>query len=484
MEILELDPRKKHVVQVGIFTPRKNQTETFNLARFLPDVDFHFVGTLAENYRWYWEPIINNKPSNCKLWGEMDEVDLFYKGCDLVIFPSLSLFNDKETSPLVIRETINMGSHLLLRDLPVYVGMYQESDRVTFMKSSMEENVNLIKNILNMETTSEINTDMEISFNPENNELLFGFSSNNLMGELWVSIKDIDSNACIYGFKINVEGDWQRFWCVPIPKEFYDFRGDKNFTGFKLEFYRNKTDLHPVLIEELPIKKRINKKKIPSNQYINFDPVFVNYSQFFVDGIYNLFFAGHRMERVIDIGANVGLFTEWVLDRFGSDTLVIGVEPNESAAKAFEEMHKSRKNVTLAKFALSDKSGETLEMLVNPENTLISSLEGTGSGYSEKQTVETITLMDLTNKYCPEGADLLKVDIEGAEYQMFSVVSGEDLRKFKHLLIEFHNNNGRATDLIGKIEQAGFIVDVRDDDTRYSTSHDNDRGTIFATRIE
>ena len=484
MNQLGLDPNKKHVVQIGIFTPRKNQKETSEIARFLPDVQFHFVGTLADNYAWYWEPIVRGLPPNCKIWGERDDVDLFYKACDLVIFPSVELFNDKETSPLVIRETINIGTKLLLRNLPVYVGMYQESDNVTFMKNTAIENANLIKSTLNMELTGTNNRNLEIRFNPENNEISFSFLRNDLVGNFWISVKDVDSNACIYAFQINLEGPWQNFWCIPIPKEFYDFGGDKNFTGFKLEIYVDKMDSSPLISENFIIKKRINKKMLPSNPFINFDPVFVNYSQFFIDGIYNLFFAGQRIKTAIDIGANVGLFTEWVLDRFGSDTEVISVEPNETAARAFQEIHKDKNNVRLAKYALSDKSGEFIEMLVNPDNSLISSIEGTGEGYSERQTAETITLMDLMEKYNMTGADLLKVDIEGAEYQMFDAVTSDDLRRFKNLLIEFHNNDGRATQLIKKIREAGFYIDLRDDDTRYTTDENNDRGTIFATRID
>lgn len=483
IRILGLDPKRKHIVQVGIFTPRKNQIETFDLARDLPDVDFHFVGTLAENYKWYWEPLINNKPNNCRIWGERDEVDLFYKACDAVIFPSIALFNDKETSPLVIRETINTGTPLIMRDLPVYVGMYQESDSVIFMKPTREENISLIRNTIKMNSIGTKSKELEINFNPENNQIdirpLYS-----IKGNFWVSIKDIDSNACIYGFKMQEIEPGQSFWCVPIPKEFYDFYEDKNFSGFGIEFYSNRGDEIPLIFEEYVIKKRINKKKLPSNPYINFDPVFVNYTQFFVDGVYNLFFAGQRIKTAIDIGANVGLFTEWVLDRFGRDTEVIAVEPNENAAKAFQVIHKNNTNVKLAKYALSDKSGEFIEMLVNPENSLISSIEGTGEGYSERQMVETITLMDLLEKYNVSEADLLKVDIEGAEYQMFSTVTTEDLRRFKNLLIEFHNNEGRATQLIRKIVEAGFTVDIRDDDTRYTANENNDRGTIFATRID
>ena len=482
---LGLDPNKKHIVQIGIFTPRKNQVETADIARLLPDVQFHFVGTLADNYKWYWEPIVNNLPTNCRIWGERDDVDLFYKACDLVIFPSIALFNDKETSPLVIRETLNIGAKLLLRNLPVYVDMYQESDNVTFMRNTHKENAELIQNILNMEPIEITNSDaLEITFEEAENKLNYRYLGDDRPGKVWVSVKDIDSNACIFGFDAEIEGPWQSFWCIPIPKEHYDFAGDKNFSGFRFELYRQKSEDRPFVSQELVLKKRINKKSLPHTCHINFDPVFVNYTQFFVDGIYNLFFAGQRIKSAIDIGANVGLFTEWVLDRFGSDTKIIGVEPNISAASAFKELHEGRENVTLAEYALSDKSGEIIDMLVNPENTLISSIEGTGGGYTEKQSVETITLLDLLYKHNMEGADLLKVDIEGAEYQMFSVVTAGDLRRFKNLLIEFHNNNGRATELIRKISDAGFVVDIRDDDTRYTTTEHNDRGTIFATRID
>ncbi len=482
--ILGLDSNKKHVVQIGIFTPRKNQSETIRIARSFPDVQFHFIGTLADNYKWYWEPLQRTLPPNCKFWGERDDVDLFYQAADLIIFPSVALFNDKETSPLVIKEALSWNSPLFLRNLPVYVDMYQESENVKFMKDSIEKNLEIMKEILSEEIKPNVERLFTASFDSNSNKIQIDYIGDSYIGKTYISIKDIDSNSCIYGFDCNVESKGNGWWCVPIPKEYFDFGNDKNFTGFRIEFYKTKVG-KPYNTVDIRLKKPINKKVLRENPYINFDPVFVNYTQFFVDGIYNGFFAGERINSAIDIGANVGLFTEWVLDRFGSDTFVLGVEPNSTAAKAFHFMHSGRSNVKLSEYAVSDKSLEILEMKVNPENTLISSLEGTGNGYSEIQEVETITLLDLMKKYDLEEVDLLKVDVEGAEYQIFDVLTPEDIRKrFKHLLIEFHNNNGRAKSLIDKIRKAGFSVDLRDDDTRYSTDENNDRGTIFATRID
>jgi FkbM family methyltransferase len=145
-------------------------------------------------------------------------------------------------------------------------------------------------------------------------------------------------------------------------------------------------------------------------------------------------------------------------------------------------MHSGKENVTLDKLAVTSTDGETIKLMINPENTLISSIEGTGKGYSDSEEIQTISLRGILKKYNLEEVDLLKVDVEGAEYDIFSSVDGELFRKFKHLLIEFHNNQGRASDLISKIVSAGFEIDLRDDDTRYLVDQNSERGTIFATR--
>jgi len=482
---LGLDPNKKHIVQIGIFTPRKNQAETISIARSFPNVEFHFIGTLADNYKWYWEPLKENLPSNCKFLGEREDVDLFYQAADLIIFPSQELYNDKETSPLVIKEALSWGSPLLLRNLPVYVDMYQESKNVRFMSEKKEETVKIISQILSEDFVGAPDPLFSHSFDPGNNKIEITFIGDEPPGKTYVSVKDIDSESCIYGFDMDVRHKGNSFWCIPIPKAHFDFSGDKNFSGFRVEFYRSKESNSPFNHIEIRLKKPIRKKKIRNNPYLNFDPIFVNYTQFFIDGVYNNFFAGYRIKSVIDIGANVGLFTEWVLDRFGSDTKVLAVEPNLKALKSFSFLHGSRDNVKIESCAISGKSGEIVEMNIDPKNSLVSSFEKTGNNYSEIQKVTTKSLIDLMEDHSLDSVDLLKVDVEGAEYDIFSTLSSDEIRKrFKHLLIEFHNNSGRAKSLIEKIRSAGFLIDLRDDDTRYEIDENNDRGTIFATRID
>lgn len=157
---LGLDPNIKHILNVGLFTPRKNQAEVFEYAKKMIDepIQFHFVGNQADNFKHYWEPLMNDVPSNVKIWGERADVDNFYSCMDLFLFTSRGFDYDKETSPLVIRESIGHGIPALIYNLPVYLNMYDKYDTINYLdRDSLDNNVNKIKEILNMETKKENN---------------------------------------------------------------------------------------------------------------------------------------------------------------------------------------------------------------------------------------------------------------------------------------------------------------------------------------
>jgi autotransporter strand-loop-strand O-heptosyltransferase len=118
---LGFDFSKEHVVNVGLWTSGKNQKEAVELARQMPDVQFHFVGNMAPNFREYWYPIILDLPDNCKIWGERDDVYKFLMASDVFMFNSTW-----ECNPLVIREAIGHECKILARNLPQYCGMFDE----------------------------------------------------------------------------------------------------------------------------------------------------------------------------------------------------------------------------------------------------------------------------------------------------------------------------------------------------------------------
>ncbi len=146
---LGLSPDEKHVINVGLFTSRKNQAEIIEYARKMLDqpIQFHFIGNQADNFKWYWEPLMKDFPSNCKWWGERNDVDVFYEAADLFLFTSRGTNNDKETSPLVIREAISYRTPSLIYNLPVYMNMYDQFENVEYLDfDNLDVNKNKILN--------------------------------------------------------------------------------------------------------------------------------------------------------------------------------------------------------------------------------------------------------------------------------------------------------------------------------------------------
>ena len=121
--LLGLDPSKVHVVNVGLWTSGKNQKEGVELAKLLvesnPEIEFHFVGNQAPNFKSYWEPIMESIPSNVKVWGERSDVSTFMKAADVFMFNSTW-----ECNPLVLREAASYGLKILTRNLPQYMNMF------------------------------------------------------------------------------------------------------------------------------------------------------------------------------------------------------------------------------------------------------------------------------------------------------------------------------------------------------------------------
>jgi len=112
---------KTNVINVGLFTPGKNQGEGFEIARKNPDIDFHFIGNTAENFKFFWEPLLKDVPLNVKIWGEREDVEKFMIAADVFMFNSTN-----ECAPIVLKQAISFGLPIIARNLPTYDGMYEK----------------------------------------------------------------------------------------------------------------------------------------------------------------------------------------------------------------------------------------------------------------------------------------------------------------------------------------------------------------------
>ena len=149
LQSLGLNPSKKHILHIGLFTPRKNQAEFFEYAKALPQYEFHCVGNQADNFKHYWEPLMNDKPDNLTWWNERTDVDAFYQAMDLFLFTSRGTNNDKETMPLVIREAVSYQIPILIHNLPVYLNYWDDYNVNYLDTTDFSYNLNLIESSLN-----------------------------------------------------------------------------------------------------------------------------------------------------------------------------------------------------------------------------------------------------------------------------------------------------------------------------------------------
>jgi len=142
---LGLDPNKKHIINVGLFTPGKNQGELIRYAKALEKfpIEFHFIGNQAPNFSDYWEPLMRDLPINCRIWGERNDVDTFYQAADLFVFTSVF-----ELNPLCIKESLSWKTPVIFRNLDTYSNSYNDNNLSHYLTEDLEKNVYKILEIL------------------------------------------------------------------------------------------------------------------------------------------------------------------------------------------------------------------------------------------------------------------------------------------------------------------------------------------------
>jgi hypothetical protein len=144
----------KHIVIVGLWTQRKNQGYAIELARKLVDyyVKFHFLGNQADNFKSYWEPLMDNLPENCIVEGEVSNVTEWIKNSDMFLFPSKGDRGNKELNPIAIKEALLYPDMpKMMYNLDVYCNKYNTYDDVFYLTGDVDaDSINMVE-ILNLE---------------------------------------------------------------------------------------------------------------------------------------------------------------------------------------------------------------------------------------------------------------------------------------------------------------------------------------------
>ncbi|HTT25182.1 MAG TPA: FkbM family methyltransferase [Candidatus Sulfotelmatobacter sp.] len=169
---------------------------------------------------------------------------------------------------------------------------------------------------------------------------------------------------------------------------------------------------------------------------------------------------------ILDIGANVGLFSLYAARR-APTARVYAVEPFPSTFERLVEVvrdHHLIERVTCINCAITG-NGETRLMRSDPLPSQRRALVPLGKGTSGIQ-VQSKTLSTLLREQGLNRVDLVKMDIEGGEYEVLLSTSPSVLRTIRRIALEYHGDCTPHTkrEIFDHLRDAGFEVtsDIHD----------------------
>jgi len=266
-------------------------------------------------------------------------------------------------------------------------------------------------------------------------------------------VRDIDLDTTIYKMKLWDVNYTLDIFFIPIPKFAFDF-DQPDFGGFSFELIDEGVSVDKTFMR-LRYTDMYKHKQDMIHDFHH--PVFVNYREFFVWDRYSSFdLTG--CEKVIDAGASIGLFTKYMLNKGAKE--IYAVECDDRSIKALVSNFSYYDNVKIVPKALYSSEGE-MELFYKEDNPLVNSLDFNGSEFANhtspnSKTVPTTTLEKLVEEIGWNEIDLLKIDIEGSEWEVLDSTSNHVFEITNKFLLEYHWPNGRLHNVIERMHSLGF----------------------------
>jgi FkbM family methyltransferase len=219
------------------------------------------------------------------------------------------------------------------------------------------------------------------------------------------------------------------------------------------------------------LNKAISKRSTAVQNVMGFKMAHLNlrtlctlFDEIFVEGGYYIDLGTKRPE-IVDCGSNIGMatlffkkiFPECRITAFEPEPETFGILSRNIAMNGL-------KDVKAYNFAVSNEEGE-ISFYSDPEvpGSGMMSMMDARSSLGRTQKVRTVKLSD----YLDREIDLLKLDVEGAEHQVFQDLDGTGkIRLINNMVIEYHHHMNRSSDnlspLLGTLEKNGFGYQIAD----------------------
>lgn len=186
-----------------------------------------------------------------------------------------------------------------------------------------------------------------------------------------------------------------------------------------------------------------------------------------INNLYTKFINEKNLNTVLDLGCHKGYFITGLLSNGISIKKAICVDPLLENFNNFKENIKLnnklyKKRVVKLLFeasALSTKNGKSVFFVTS--NSVSHSLKDPSERAKviNRFEVNTITIKSLFKKYKLNEIDLIKIDIEGTEFDLFRSPDINKLLKNKYLVMEIHpDKNNNPNEIIKVLKSFGFTI--------------------------
>ncbi|MBN2256896.1 MAG: FkbM family methyltransferase [Anaerolineaceae bacterium] len=184
----------------------------------------------------------------------------------------------------------------------------------------------------------------------------------------------------------------------------------------------------------------------------------------FIDRFYTKYGCESRDEwTVVDIGAAIGEFCIYIAAAHPTSR-IFAYEPFLDSVRLLKEnlAINGIKNVIVHPLAVWNSMTTLTLDLSQSEPLKITSTYTDGMG-GDHQRVQAVSLADVLKINHLESVDLMKMDCEGAEFDILLGSDTKTVKAFKRIVMEYHEEAGERhhSRLVSALEQMGYHVSVR-----------------------
>ena len=171
------------------------------------------------------------------------------------------------------------------------------------------------------------------------------------------------------------------------------------------------------------------RKYFPSN----FDKAYKKWIKSGGDDKYRYDFDLNKQSLVLDFGGYKGQWASDIYSKYNCKIIIF--EPVQEFYLKIQQRFKLNKNISVNCFALG-KNNRDEKIYLNADG---SSLYVASENY---EIIKYIDLLTFFNKNKISQVDLIKINIEGGEYELLNTLINTSLiSKIKHIQVQFHNIN-------------------------------------------